>query len=211
MLKALYRQMMLSQGAGRPISFEVARAEELVRAGEHEAARSVLEPYLSSYPLSGHALHVAGLIELSQGSPAAAVEAIKRAVRAEPANPMIRANFALALWRCGALEEARGELEIALRDLPMMFEPSLNLIQIHLALGDPLRAYRVLMHALEHEFEFEPVDAAKLWLAQVALEPFFPGIDGPACIRRAAELDPNVTGKQVESDLSKASLSAHRA
>ena len=30
MLKALYRQMMLSQGAGRPISFEVARAEELV-------------------------------------------------------------------------------------------------------------------------------------------------------------------------------------
>ena len=191
MLKNLYRQLTRSKVAKPHSSFDVARAGELVRAGDTEAARAVLAGCLRADPLDAQALHMAGLIELSEHQPAAAAAIIARAVASDPHDPIIRANLGLALGRCGKLEQARDELESAVRDAPTLVAPTLNLIDVHLALGDPLRAHQVLRNALAHGDMLERADAAGLWLALAGLEPFFPQIDGPACFRQAALLDPD--------------------
>ena len=191
MLKNLYRQLTRSEVPQPDSPFDVARAGELVRAGDTEAARAVLAGCLRADPLDAQALHIAGLIELSDHRPAAAAAVIARAVASDPTDPVIRANLGLALWRCGRLEQARDELESAVRDAPTLVAPILNLKDVHLALGAPLLAHQVLLNALAHGDTLGQVDAAGLWLALAGLEPFFPQIDGPACYRQAAALDPD--------------------
>ncbi len=193
MLKNLYRQLTRLESAQPNSGLDAARAEELIRAGDFHAALAVLERRLRTHPLDARALHMAGLIELNRGQPAAAAAIITRAIASDPSDPVARANLGLALWRCGRLAQARDELENAVRAAPALVAPVLNLKDVHLALGDPVRAHQVLLDALVQTDAMQGAEGASLWLAVAELEPFFPQIDGPACFYKAALLDPDST------------------
>ena len=193
MLKNLYRQLTRHESVPPDSEADVAHAENLIRSGDFEAALALLERRLRTHPLDARALHLAGLIELNRHQPSAAAAIISRALAIDPSDPVARANLGLALWRCGRLEQARDALESAVREAPALVAPTLNLKDVHLALGDPVRAHQVLLDALAHADAMQGAAAAGLWLALAGLEPFFPQIDGPACFEKAALLDPDST------------------
>lgn len=193
MLKTLYRHVFGSAAATATGSLDFAKVSEMIQGGRIEAARRMLDQYLALDPLNAQALHLIGLIELQQGNHSAAVAVIARAVEFEPANAAIRANLGLALWRCGRLEDARAELVAAASDSPELLAVAHNLKEIHLSLGDPFAAFGVLQRAIASPNELEPHELAQLWIALAGLESLLPDVDGPACLRRAAELDPEST------------------
>ena len=165
----------------------------MIQGGRIEAARRMLDRYLASDPLNAQALHLTGLIELQQGNHSAAVGLIARAVEFDAADAAMRANLGLALWRCGRLEDARAEFLVAASAAPGLLAVAHNLKEIHLSLGDPFAAFDVLQRAIASANELEPHELARLWIALAGLESILPDVDGPACLKRAAELDPEST------------------
>ncbi len=193
MLKTLYRHVFGSGAATVTDSPDLARVGELIRGGCIDAARSMLDEYLAADPLNAEALHLIGLVELQQGNHPAAARVISRAVELDPSNVAMRANLGLALWRCGRLADARAAFVAAARDAPGLATVAHNLKEIHLSLGDPFAAFDVLQRAIAGADESDRLALAQLWIALADLESFLPEVDGPACLRRAAELDPEST------------------
>ena len=68
----------------------------LVRQGRLPEARAAVGRYLVEEPADAEALHLAGMIELVSGDPAAAVPFLRRSVEAQPAVPFAWSNLGVA-------------------------------------------------------------------------------------------------------------------
>ena len=164
--------------------------EALARAGQIEAARAAMASLLAASPDEPDALHLAGLIELENGDPHAAVAVLARAVVLKPDEALFHANLGVAQWRAGRLAEAAAELALAVYMAPFSIKSILNLADVHAAVGAAPAAGRLIRASLAHAERFAPADMAQLWVALSSLEPVLPEIDGPACLQQAADLDP---------------------
>jgi Flp pilus assembly protein TadD len=89
----------------------------LLQSGRPGAARSELQKALQVNPDSAETLHNMGLSYAREGLWDEAVTWYRRAQRCQPDNPAFRLDRALALWKKGALEEARAE-DTALKHRP---------------------------------------------------------------------------------------------
>lgn len=102
----------------------VSHASALVHQGRLPEAREALRPVLSAAPAHAEALHLAGMVELLDGSPATAVPLLRRCVEAAPGVAFAWSNLGVALTAMGdcsnALECFQRTLELEPRNAAAM-------------------------------------------------------------------------------------------
>jgi len=95
----------------------IGHASELVQQGRLPEARAALDRVLAGAPDHAEALHLAGLVEMMSGDPAAAVTLLRRCVEIAPAVPFAWSNLGVAynagLDFTNALACFRTSLELA--------------------------------------------------------------------------------------------------
>ena len=90
-------------------------------AQEHTTAEHGIDRALSLNPNSAHAWMAKGLVSRMLGKPEAAIEALERAIRLSPLDPLgyvFALGMAVALSSCGRYDEALEWAERSLRDHP---------------------------------------------------------------------------------------------
>ena len=128
------------------------RAVALHRAGRLDDALAVYEFILAGDPNNADALNLSGLVYLTKGDGAAAVERITQAIKLEPASPLFRLNLGSALLQSGQHERAVGAFERALKLKPDLAEAWAGLGMARAARGEERKA----AHALRRAVAFNP-------------------------------------------------------
>ncbi len=122
---------------GVDVSAMLARARDLVRIGEDEAAKQAYLAVLTGNPTHLSALTELGALAKANGYVSAARAAHAQAVRHHPREPVARVNLADLLVDDGDLETARGHYLAALDAAPGFAEAHQGLARVLSALEDP--------------------------------------------------------------------------
>ena len=126
-------------------------AVALFRGGRIAEAEALLRDLLATQPANADALELLGTALGIQGRHGEALDAFERARDARPSSVSIRRNRAQALFHLGRMEEARAELEKALRMRPDNAASWALLGNVLAALRDAAGAERAYRRALQHE------------------------------------------------------------
>lgn len=124
----------------------MARATQLHRVGELDAAKAIYRDVLALQPENADALHLFGLVCHQQGDHRTAVDYIGRAVARVPNQPVLRNNLGDALHRMGDLAGAIAQLRQALVLRPDYAGAHQNLGAVLAKVGEHEAA---LMHSRE--------------------------------------------------------------
>ena len=163
-------------------------------AGRLMAARTIYEAILADAPNHVDALHLLGLIDITQGAPAHAIPRIERALVLSPDNAAYHNSLGLAHRALGNQEEALRQFRIAARLRPDSPEILSNLATALRDLGrgtEALVQYRLAAH--------HAPGMAEIWynLANALAENDGAGPEAEACYRRAVTLCPGHADAQA--------------
>lgn len=168
----------------------MARATQLHRVGELDAAKATYRDVLALQPGNADALHLFGLVCHQQGDHRTAVDYIGRAVAHVPNHPVLRNNFGDALHRMGDLAGAITQLRKALVLRPDYAGAHQNLGSVLAKVGDHEAA---LIHGREAT-RLDPAkpeawfDLGLLLMDQLSLE------ESMQAFRQALALRPSYRG-----------------
>jgi len=184
-----------------PLSALAARTETAFatalrhhEGGRFVAARAIYEAILAEAPNHADSLHLLGLIEISQNTPARAVPLIERAMVAAPGSAAHHNSLGLAHRALGNQEEALRQFRIAARLRPDSPEILSNLATALRDLGrggEAVAQYRLAAH--------HAPGMAEIWynLANALAEIDAAGPEIEACYRRAVTLCPGHADAQA--------------
>jgi len=136
-----------------------------VFAGEHAAAVSVIDRALTLNPNSAHAWHIRGFVLMFRNQPGPAIEAIQRAMRLSPLDPLgpsFKSALAAAHCFAGRYEEAVEWADRALHEQPR-FDPAMAVEMVscaHLGRIDEAREW------LRRRLELQPKLTIAEWRAR---------------------------------------------
>lgn len=142
--------------AGKEISRTdlLPRAMSLLRAGELDAAASLLAQILAHSPNHPDALHYSGLLKARQGDAEGAVGLVRRAVEGDPANVPAWNNLGNLFMRLDRLEEAAQAYRTCLSLQPDHPQALSNLGLLMRVSGDSEAAEALYRKALEARPDF---------------------------------------------------------
>jgi tetratricopeptide (TPR) repeat protein len=150
-----------AQKAGREIPAsavrtELAKADQLRKAGKLNRAQVICEDLIDQYPDYVAALHTLGLIHLTKEQYWPALSCFIRAAMLNPKDPTILINLGNVYFGLGA-----GELSTQTLELAKTFDPDNPIIYSTLGrIYDAQREYELAVGCFEHALSLDPADAA---------------------------------------------------
>ena len=133
----------------RSLQEALARAMELVRAGQGDAASAVLLRVLEAAPEDPNALQLLGMIARTARDNESATMLFKRSLASDPTQPHVLNNLGNALLDLGRQEEAIEAYHAAVRLQPSYADALTNLGLAQLTAGDAAAAHGTLRKAVE--------------------------------------------------------------
>jgi predicted O-linked N-acetylglucosamine transferase (SPINDLY family) len=112
------------------------QAEAFLRAGKLLEAHALCESVLASWPRSGRALHLSGIVLARSGRAGDAIARLRAAVAADPSLADAWASLGLGLQAIGQPRAAVEAFEHAVRIVPQLPEHHWNLAAAHLRAGN---------------------------------------------------------------------------
>jgi tetratricopeptide (TPR) repeat protein len=128
-----------------------AEAIDLFRQGHYDQAEKIVARLHKAFPDHFDILHLAGLIKLQQGRPAAALGLIEAALARNPQSPEALGNLGMALSALGRDTEALAPLDKALALAPDSLDLLNNRGNVLLRLHQPAEAVGVFERILARE------------------------------------------------------------
>ena len=127
-------------------AYQKAMVELLVAQGKATEARSVIEEVIKDQPKDAQAIEMRSALRLQTGNPQevqAAINDLQALVTKTPDNPIYRFELARAMFAKGQTEQARSQLEEAIRLRPDFVPPKVLFAQILSGKNEHARALQV--------------------------------------------------------------------
>jgi tetratricopeptide (TPR) repeat protein len=128
----------------------IAEAYGALSRGDVASADRLAREALAAYPVSGTALHLAGMVAARRGQPQAALELLQQAAASEPASDRFLHDLGELCYRLNLLDGAEQALERAMDVAPARSDLPVKLGFVKLRGGRPIEALALLDRALTH-------------------------------------------------------------